>query len=100
MLDVKAVLGKITDWISHNEYVTEQKTIYFSFSNQRYKEVIGSVAKTGYTPIGIVGWNFSTVDWFLSKCYISGDNANLYIFRTGNATASVNVVLTVLYKRA
>lgn len=99
MLDVKKTLAKLLDAVNTVDYIVERKTISFSFSNQRYKSVTASVAKTGYQPIGIVGWQFSTVDWMLSWNYINDTTATLYIFRTASATASATITLNVLYRK-
>ena len=100
MLDVKKTLAKLLDAVNTVDYIVERQTISFSFSNQRYKSVTSSVAKTGYQPIGIVGWHFGSVDWLLSTCYITGTTAALYIFRTASITsASSTITIDVLYRK-
>ena len=66
-------------YLKKTDLVVDTLNASFSFSSQRYKQVTKDVSKTGYTPIGIVGWKFSTVDWFLSQCYLSSTTAYLYL---------------------
>lgn len=98
MLSVKDLLAKMLTLL--NGYlVVEERTLNFSFSNQRYKSFTLAVSKTGYTPLGIVGYHFSAVDWFFSQAYISGNTANFFIFRNSNITASASVTLKILYRK-
>ncbi len=86
-------------YLKKTDLVVDTLNASFSFSSQRYKQVTKDVSKTGYTPIGIVGWKFGTVDWFLSQCYLSSTTAYLYIFRTSSTTANGNVDILVLYRK-
>lgn len=98
MLSVKDLLAKMLTLLD-GYLVVEEKTLNFSFSNQRYKAFTLGVSKTGYTPLGIVGYEFSAVDWIFSRAYISGNTATFFIFRNSNITASASVKLKVLYRK-
>ena len=98
MLDLKAWIAKVTDYVNET-YITETVTVSYSFSSQRYKSITQSVAKTGYTPIGVVGWTFAQVDWIFSKVTLNGNTLEMTIFRSANTTASTNVKVDVLYRK-
>ena len=98
MLDLKEWIAKITAY-TKDTYIVDTFNASYSFSSQRYKEVTKDISKTGYTPIGIVGWKFSGVDWYTSRMYISGTTAYLYVFRTSSTTATGNVDIHVLYSK-
>ena len=98
MLDVKKLIAKMLNAFN-NAYIVETKTLAVSLNNERYKSYTLSVAKSGYTPMGLVGWSTGTVDWMMSQCYISGNRAYVYVFRTASATASATFTLHVLYRK-
>lgn len=97
-LDLKELIAKMSAY-TKDTYIVEALNVPFSFSSQRYKEVTKDVSKTGYTPLGIVGWSFSTIDWYLSRLSLTGTTATLMIFRTANISASANVDIYVLYRK-
>ena len=90
---------QIMDYLAQtcNGLLVDTVEVSISFSNQRYKLITESVAKTGYTPIGIVGWSFSSVDIMLAQCYLSGTTATVYVFRDVSGTLSSKVTLSILY---
>ena len=60
-----------------------------------------SCAKSGYTPIGIIGWEFSNTYGSLFKLTLEG-NAVAYGVRNIHATSAINnatLTVTVLYKK-
>jgi hypothetical protein len=68
-------------------------------NGQRYRENTYDVRKTGYTPIGVVGWNVGNVDWYIN-CAIR-NNASVYVMamRNDNTTWSgtFNFNVEILY---
>ena len=80
-------------------WTVESVTLPVSLSNQRYKSFTKDISKTGYVPIGIVGWNTQTVDWMMSQCFISGNTLHVYVFRNASATASVTFTFQILYRK-
>ena len=64
-----------------------------------YKEVTHSAAKTGYTPLAIAGWNCSNTYIFASKLCIDGSNISA-TFRNNQGTESTfSPTIYVLYKK-
>lgn len=98
MLDIKKLLTKLLDY-QKNEFTVDIVSVPCAFSSQRYKAVSASAAKTGYTPIGIVGWNCGSVDWLIDYIYVSGDTLYGYIFRTSSGTYSTTLKFYVLYRK-
>lgn len=80
------------------DFVVEQKTVSVSLSNQRYKEATKDVAKTGYTPLGVVGYEISAIDNSLSQIYIDGTTLHIFLWRATNSTATYTVDVKVLYR--
>lgn len=98
MLDVKKVLTKLMNY-QKDEFVVDVVNVACSFSSQRYKTLTASVAKDGYTPIGIVGWDCGSVDWLIDNITISGTTLNTVIFRTASGTYSTTLKFRVLYRK-
>ena len=104
-LDVKKLLAKILTALDSvltylpQQYIVEEVSVPVSFSSQRYKSLTKDISKTGYTAVGVVGWNTTTVDWMFSQLYISGTTLHLYIFRNASTTASVTMYFRILYRK-
>lgn len=96
MLHVKNLLAKMLTLLD-GYLVVEERTLNFSFRNQRYGGFQLDVSKTGYTPLGVVGYTFSAVDWFCSNVDLQATPASLFIFRNSNITASASLTLRILY---
>ena len=66
-----------------------------------------SVAKTGYTPLGIVGWNFANATSsgtgrslvYLTKLYLSGTTATISVRNSTTTAAKVKLTIFVLYRK-
>lgn len=99
---------ELTTEISNFENLLDQKSnllLVQSISKsitgngQRYRENTYDVRKTGYTPIGVVGWNVGNVDWYIN-CAIR-NNASVYVMamRNDNTTWSgtFNFNVEILY---
>jgi hypothetical protein len=59
-----------------------------------------SVSKSGYTPLGIVGWQFPSTNssfMFLPRLYISGDTCNWLARNTSGNDYSGTLTVDVLY---
>ena len=59
-----------------------------------------SISKTGYTPIGIIGWDINGTNMSqisLSELYISGSNAHFYMRNHASSNAEVTIKVYVLY---
>lgn len=102
MLNVKKMLIKMLDQskdYQENGIIVEPINVSISLANQRYKQVDTNVAKGGYTPIGVVGWNLPTVDYSFSRLMIIGTTLRTYLWRAANITATVDMTIYVLYRK-
>ena len=71
------------------------------------EDVTYSVAKTGYTPIGIVGFNFANATSggtgrslvYLCKLYLSGTTATISVRNATSTNAKVKLTIYVLYRK-
>lgn len=79
------------------EITTERKSIAISYSNQRYKDYELNVSKPGYKAIGVVGYEFSTIDWYLSRCYIANDILKIMTFRASASSSSGTFYADIMY---
>ena len=82
----------------HNVYV-EKISMGSVTTSSLYKVVTKSVAKTGYTPIGIVGFDLGNTYAFVSKVDISGTNAELTLRKTTSGEITVTPYVWVLYTK-
>ena len=85
-------------------FVVEKKTTPgATIAANNYTYVETSITKTGYTPIGIVGWSGTgTSKLACFECYIMDDNATARIYLRNNTSASVtltNIVFRILYRK-
>ena len=64
-----------------------------------YKVITKNVAVSGYTPIGIVGFDVGNTYAFVSKCDISGNNAELTIRKSTSGEITVTPYVWVLYQQ-
>lgn len=68
-----------------------------------YAEVTIDATKSGYTPIGVVGINKtggSSVYCVPSTFYIDNGTFHMYLRNTSTSSATVTVVVSVLYQKA
>lgn len=87
--------------IKNETIVTETKGLVVKFNNSSTKEVIINVAKDGYAPIGVVGYNIITsANFYVLRAFV--DNNQLYFYlvqRAGTAvTMDVNVSVLIAYQ--
>lgn len=101
MLDLKAWIAKVTAWINGYELIVENKTT--SSFNVSANTVLSAtqtvnVAKTGYTPLGIVGIGSSNNNLNILRADISGNTGYIRAHNpTNSAINGVTVTLHVLY---
>ena len=103
MLSVKKTLAKVLNALD-NGYVVENKTsTQTTVGANGYSGALSvNVAKSGYTPIGIVGISKSggsSLYCFVSNYSISGNNITFYLRNTYNGSATVTTTFSVLYKK-
>jgi len=83
-----------------NKLLVEVQSKNITGNGQRYKEQTYNIAKTGYTPLGVLGWNTGNIDWYLNCIYKSG---SLYAMamRNDNATwsATLSFNVAILYQK-
>lgn len=81
----------VTYGLSH-AFLTDNVTVFSSQSIAASGNSSGtvSVAKSGYTPIGIVGWNMSTVKASITRFYLNGSTLNYIV--TNSTTSKINSV--------
>lgn len=76
----------------------QSKTI--TGNGQIYREQTYNVAKTGYTPIGVAGWNVGNVEYIMNCIY---KNGSLYAMATRNNgatwTASLQFNVAIIYQK-
>ena len=78
-----------------------------SVSSQSYSESTVSISKTGYTPIGLVGWEIANASssgtnrtkCFLFRYYISGNTLYYSIGNYSTSSAKVRLYAQILYKK-
>ena len=83
------------------EYVVDNFRCEFTLNNEANKETNFALSKSGYTPIGITGWNVVTsADFYLLRCYVSGSTLYAYLTNKRGATytGTINVDVKVLYQ--
>ena len=96
-----------TAWVQNQYYTASTTKDNFSIANGSTASGTVSVAKTGYTPIGIVGMDVSNASssgasWSTTYCYIwylSGTTVNFSFRNYNSITAKIKIVFSVLYKR-
>ena len=100
----QAVAGLMPDMSA--DWVVENKTVWANFSlaaNSSTTIKTADVSKTGYTPMGVVGWSFDGSYGnclTYSKMTISGNTLTYLIANNGNnAASSVNCVVCILYRK-
>lgn len=96
-------ITEIAQEISGKYTVDDVTSGAFSIAGNGSDNKSFSVAKSGYTPVGIVGWSFpgsGSSYAMLFRCYISGSNCVAYV-RNVSATATMTSALRVwvLYRK-
>lgn len=83
-----------------NVLLVEVQSKNITGNGQRYREQTYNIAKTGYTPLGVLGWNVGNIDWYVNCIYKSG---SLYAMamRNDNTTwsATLNFNVAILYQK-
>ena len=104
MFDDEAVAGLIPDQSA--DWVVENKTLWPNMTlsaNSCTAIKTADVSKSGYTPIGVVGWLFNGTNancLSYSKMSISGDTLTYLIANNGNSSANgVDCIACVLYHK-
>ena len=106
MLDVKKWIAKVSDALANIDIPTyETHTVTISNSTAvakgAYKSFTVSVARTGCTPVAVVGiqkGGSSGGYCTISQWFLSGTTANVAIVNNGTASATPNFTITVLYR--
>lgn len=102
MLDVKKTITKLLGSVV--QLTTEQKTFSFGAAKNNVDYgLVQNVAKSGWTPLGVVGWHMGGTyyTWFhISQCFLSGNNLQVNV-RANSPTAFTSngliVYIDVLY---
>lgn len=70
-----------------------------TIASRAVANVTGSIAKTGYTPIGVICIDFPGTTVFVpGRCEITGNSIDLYVYNThASASRTSDVVIRVLY---
>ena len=87
--------------IKPQRYITETVSVQFSLNNEANKEQSFDISKSGYTPIGVVGWSIVTSSLFyFLKCFTQNDNLYTYLTTKNSAayTGTVNASAIILYQ--
>lgn len=87
-------------------FIVENKTVWSNLTlaaNSSTSVQTSDISKSGYTPIGIVGYSFdgsygNCLSY--SKLTVSGNILTYLVANNGNSSASVNCVVQILYKKA
>lgn len=83
-----------------NKLLVEVQSKNITGNGQRYREQTYNIAKTGYTPLGVLGWNVGNIDWYINCIYKSG---SLYAMamRNDNTTwsSTLNFNVAILYQK-
>jgi hypothetical protein len=113
--DTTTIPTKTSDLTNDSGFVsliTEEKSIKdnvsVSGSGTNYTDGNGSIAKTGYTPLGVVGFRvinassggLNGANVFISHAYISGTTAYFRVKNTESSAAKVRIYFTILYAKA
>lgn len=78
--------------------IEEKIPINIEDKTNTFKSFQVSAFKTGYTPIGIVGWTCNRYQLYLSQLRIDGENLRGIVTSSdGNALGSVKVSTSILY---
>lgn len=94
--------GNIVSQISNlaNQILIEMQSKTITGNGQIYREQTYNVAKTGYTPIGVAGWNVGNVEYIMNCIY---KNGSLYAMATRNNgatwTASLQFNVAIIYQK-
>lgn len=88
-------------------FIVENKTVWSNLTlaaNSSTAVQTSNISKSGYTPIGIVGYSFDgSYENCLSysKLTVSGNTLTYLVANNGNSSASsINCVVQILYKKA
>ena len=80
--------------------IVETITLDSAESSTYYKDVTKAVSKTGYTPVGIVGYIVSSASYRVYWAYINNGIVHIGISKdSGSIPSSVTVSATVLWVR-
>ena len=80
--------------------IVESISLGSAESSTYYKDVTKTVSKTGYTPVGVVGYLISSAAYRVYWAYISNDTVHIGITKdSGSIPSSVTVSATVLWVR-
>lgn len=94
--------GNVISQISNlaNQILIEMQSKTITGNGQIYREQTYNVAKTGYTPIGVAGWNVGNVEYIMNCIY---KNGSLYAMATRNNgatwTASLQFNVAIIYQK-
>lgn len=102
MLNVKKTLTKIMAWIPG--FTTESFTSgSITVASYGAETSTLNATKTGWVPIGIIGISKAGAgngSLTFTAFYISENNAIVSLYNTANASRTLTVTATVLYRRA
>lgn len=83
-----------------NKLLVEVQSKNITGNGQIYREQTYNIAKTGYTPLGVLGWNVGNVEYIMNCIYKSG---SLYAMATRNNSATwsatLNFNVAILYQK-
>lgn len=74
-----------------------RKTFTVNFDNERYKLVSIDVSDSTKTPYGIIGIQFSTIDWSIYRFNIESTTAYIGIWKSTPSTGSLTGYIDILY---
>jgi hypothetical protein len=80
-------------------FVVEEKTISYTLSSERYKSAVTDVSKTGYKPIGIVGYSLSAIDIALGQALLEGNSLSTLIWRASATSQTYTLRAKILYMK-
>ena len=87
-------------------FIVENKTVWSNLTlaaNSSTAVQTSDISKSGYTPIGIVGYSFDGSNGnclSYSKLTVSGNTLTYLVANNGNSSATVNCVVQIFYKKA
>ena len=103
--DVTYGSGSVEDAL--DGFIVENKTVWSNLTlaaNSSTAVQTSDISKSGYTPIGIVGYSFDGSNGnclSYSKLTVSGNTLTYLVANNGNSSASsVNCVVQIFYKKA
>ena len=103
--DVSYGSGSVEDAL--DGFIVENKTVWANLTlaaNSSTTVQTSDISKSGYTPIGIVGYSFDGSNGnclSYSKLTVSSNALTYLVANNGNSSASsVNCVVQILYKKA